>query len=545
MKKIKYEILVVLFFVLMRLPSLGHDNFTTDTWKWKSRSYDFGSGVFQLDFEKTLQKYHPGVTLMWIGTAGIKIYNLYYNLAFQTNPLDNKIQTVFELDSVQKFLTVLVIGVGLAYVFFALRHLFGLKYAVISAVVISFEPYYLGLTRVFHLEGLLSVFMLASVVWMYWYFDEGRKSRLIVSGVFAGLSMLTKTTALFLIPFFILMASAKYITEPGIVTGITGTLFKNLKFPLFLRKLLKNFLLWIISSAVVIFALWPALWVSPQEVYKALYRGVAVVGIEREHIQYYFGNLVEDPGPAFYWVVLFFKASPWLLLGLASFLFIYKKLTVEQKKFSLFLIAYSVIYIIAISLPTKKLDRYVMPSLISFALISSVFYQWLWDRVKIKALVKVVLPLFLLVCTSVPVHPDYLSYYNPLAGGLANGIKVLEPKWLIGEPQVVNYFKKIQSTKNYIKSYEGSIEGLIDANTVKNILVVAFPEKYYTQIWPFFREIGAWAVIEDLTAQANYAQYFVYPVWEDKSGDEDRYKLEYDGSVYLRGLEIFKVYKRV
>jgi len=126
-------------------------------------------------------------------------------------------------------------------------------------------------------------------------------------------------------------------------------------------------------------------------------------------------------------------------------------------------------------------------------------------------------------------------------GGLKKGIGVLEPKWLIGEGEIVDYFKNVQVEGSYQKSFDSSIEGLIKSHKIKNVLVVAFQEKYYTQIWPFLREIGAWAVIEDLSVQSQYAQYFVYPVWEDVSKQDTRFSLEYETSIYIRGTEVYRV----
>ena len=91
----KYELLVFVFFVLSRFPCLGHDIFNTDVWKWKSRIFDFGSGVFTMNFEQTLQRYHPGVTLMWLGTIAVKINSFYYKVILGTTPPDNNISTQF------------------------------------------------------------------------------------------------------------------------------------------------------------------------------------------------------------------------------------------------------------------------------------------------------------------------------------------------------------------------------------------------------------------------------------------------------------------
>ncbi len=138
-KKYKWELLLFLFFVVVRMPNLGHDTFNTDVWKWKSRTYDFSTGVFTLDFGKTLQKYHPGVTLMWIGTAGIKIFNFYHKIILGAPPADNLIQNVFALHTVQKVLVVLVLGVLMSLILYPLRKMFGEKYAMTAILLVGLE----------------------------------------------------------------------------------------------------------------------------------------------------------------------------------------------------------------------------------------------------------------------------------------------------------------------------------------------------------------------------------------------------------------------
>ena len=202
-KRFKYEILIFVLFVFSRSFDLGHDMFNTDVWKWKTRSYDFSTGVFALNFDQTIQKYHPGVTLMWLGTAGIKIFNLYNDVVLHVSP--DSIYAIFGLHTVQKFLVVMAIGVSISSIFYVLRSLFGNKYAFLSIFLISFEPFYIALTRTFHLEGLQSTFMLGAVVWFYYWFEKDKKNykRLFVASFFSALSFLTKTTALYLILFLV------------------------------------------------------------------------------------------------------------------------------------------------------------------------------------------------------------------------------------------------------------------------------------------------------------------------------------------------------
>ncbi len=546
------EILVFVFSVLIRIPSLGHDNFNTDVWRWKARSYDFGSGVFSGNFEATLQKYHPGVTLMWAGSAGAKITNLWASHKGISLTAGDDVGVIFHLDFVQKFLVVLTISLTTSFLFYALKKALNLRYAVLAVLLLSLEPFYLGLTRMFHLEGMVSTFMLASVVWMHYYFlDIKNKKRLIISGVFAGFALLTKTSALFLVPFYGL-SSFMY-------------LFRNGKYKLLLKerpvinfshffRLVKDFSVvffpWLLVSISVFFVFWPAMWVIPFKVIQTLYAGIADIGVEGDHIQFYFGELIEDPGPSFYFVVLGLRSSIYLLIGFIGALITRRKMSDNERSFFDFLFIFIFFYFIQLTLPTKKLDRYILPAFSVISLISSLFFIWILDRINLKKawnkFIAVLLFLIPAFYTNIYVHPDYLSYFNPMFGGLKTGVKVLEPKWLIGMEEIVNYFKKLSEEQGSAFSSGVSFEELVYkkfGKDLKTTMTVGFKEKYYTQIWPFFREFGAWAVIKELKPFADRTKYFVYPVWDDTSNSESGMELSYFDSISLRGITLYNVYK--
>lgn len=508
-KRNKIQILVFLIYVLSRLPNLGCDCFNTDVWKWKARSYDFGTGVFTLDFEKTIQKYHPGVTLMWIGSIAVKFNNLF--------PAQDTLQSIFQLHFIQKLLLTLVIGFCMSVIYRLLSKIIDSEYAFISVILLIFEPFFIGLTRVFHLEGLLSVFMLISILYLY-------LNNILFAGVFAGLSILTKTSALYLLPFFALAVFMR--TKSGKETFI-------------------RFLKFFGITLVTMFVLWPILWIKPIYVFSTLYRGISVIGIEREHVQYYFGKLVEDPGVSYYPVVLFLRSSLWLIAGLGG-LILGRKYVLKNKKHNNFigyLSIYSLFYVIELGIPSKKLDRYVLPALVPLVLISSFWVKAILQKVKKRYLKGVIFAAPILL-TAFYLHPDYLSYYNPISGGLRTGINILEPKWMIGEKQIISYFENIKKEEGYIDIYESdSMEELIQSNEVENVLTVGFPEKYYTQIWPFLRKINSWAVIKDLTPFAVHTKYFIYPVWADDSVQDDRLKLVFKDQIKIRGVPVYNVYK--
>jgi hypothetical protein len=281
------------------------------------------------------------------------------------------------------------------------------------------------------------------------------------------------------------------------------------------------------------------MWTYPLLALQTLYKGIFTVGVEGGHDQFYFGTYTQDPGWTFYLVVLALKSSAYVLMGLIGYLFVYKKLDEKKKKFAVYSLAFAALYLIFLTLPSKKLDRYLIPSILSFILVTSFFYE----RFKNYILLLLLIPaIFILV----RVHPDYFSYYNPLFGGLRTGINVIEPKWLIGEPEIINYFKNVIEQEKYVSFATGeSFENLIDTNKLDNKLTVAFDEKYYTQIWPFIKDIGGWAIIQDLTPQSKEAKYFVYPVWDDYGKKETRFKIQYIDTIKIRGVPAYNVYKQI
>ncbi len=529
LNQIKYELIVFTLFVLSRLPHLGHDNFNTDVWKWKARIYDFGSGVFSLNFEQTIQKYHPGVMLMWIGTAAVKVFNLYYEVILGRTPADNDVATIFQLDFVQKLFLVVAISLVLTSVFYVLRNLFGNLFAYIVVFLITVEPFYLALTRVVHLEGLMTSFMLASFIWFFYFLaDRTKTKRLILSEIFTGMAALTKTSSLFMLPFIGLVAFIYFDPRQGFVSA--------------LKQSLGIYWKWLLTVIISFIVLWPAMWTHAPLVFQTLWRGIFDIGVEGGHEQFYFGMYTEDPGWTYYLVVFVFRVSIQLLIGLIGYFFIFKKEDTQKRQFISYLLLFAITYLIFLSIPSKKLDRYIIPILIFLIPVASVFFETLTRKFNTS-----MIPVFIVMLAApLVVHPDYFSYYNPLTGGLRKGIHVIEPKWLVGEKEITDYFMIELEKGEYETFNQGeSLDAMIDKDAIKSKMIIGFDEKYYTQIWPFIREIGAWAIIQDITAQANVSKFFVYPVWDDAGAKENRFQLERVGTIRVRGVDVYNVYRRI
>ena len=175
--------------------------------------------------------------------------------------------------------------------------------------------------------------------------------------------------------------------------------------------------------------------------------------------------------------------------------------------------------------------------------VATIFIISIYEKVTLKKNVKTAVLIFPIVL-ALYIHPDYFSYYNPFFGGVRTGINIIEPKWMIGQKEIVEYFEKLVYEKQIPGDTEcPSFECIIKEKKNDQVLSIGFPEKYYTQIHPFIREINGWAIIKDLTPFAKHTKYFVYPIWEDDSHLEDRFKLNFIDTIKVRGVNVYNVYE--
>lgn len=510
-----WGVYLAIFFILIRLPYLGFSNFNTDSFKWKARIYDFGSGVFNLNLEQTVQKYHPGVTLLWVGTASVKVYNFTYSNILQKVPQDDSAEFLFSLNFYQILFLVLFLAFLILKSHQYLSEILGSVKSLLILSIVSLDPFFLSLTTTLHLDGLLNLLLLNTILTFYLYLDGKGYKYIYLSGIYFGLSLLTKTTALLILPILMIALIFRFINTKE-------------------YSHFSKFVYFILISSLTYFILWPGMWVDPIGTLTYVLKGVTV-GTD-DHSQIYFGNLVNDPGPFYYLIVCFIKTPIYISLGLLIAAYRQFGTTYKKYTFELFLFFSSILYLIEISIPSKKLDRYILTFIL---LISIAIISYTYDYSKKLAISYLVLNLFFVFYLKF----DFFSYYNPLAGGIANGIRWIEPKWVFGQQDISNYFAN-EIKKNNLDYFEPG-QNISKISNSNNKLVVALPEKYYTQLYPYFKLIGGWAVINEINPEAKKASYFVFPVWEDTSSEfVERYNLYYYEDIKIRDVAIFKVFKR-
>jgi len=434
---------------------------TADELKWTCRSINFRTALARGDLAGTFQVGHPGVITMWAGTLSLlgidpadwreaceetRISRL--AVAVGSQRLAELARFLFAARRPVAALTWLTTVV---MVLLAAR-VFGRHVAPFAALLVGFDPFYLGLSRVLHLDALVAGFMLVSLLALLTSVgtddkrpttkDERRTAQgqrpfvpgrwlFIVSGLAAGLAFLNKSPALFLGPFSVAVM---------VVFGLRN------RAPV--RAIVRDLTLWNLAAGLTCLALWPALWVNPISTVQAvLDKALGYAAEGHENLNFFLGQITNDPGPAFYLIAWAFRTTPLVWLGLAAALIapMVRPFRAHSALRSLAtLLLYAALFTLFMTTGAKKFDRYLIPAFLPLdvlaavglaqlvqALFTTVRRLWRWLVIAAVGVLQLGLVL--------PYAPYYLSFYNPLLGGPAGARQALLIGWGEGLDQAARY----------------------------------------------------------------------------------------------------------
>ena len=256
---------VVILIIAVGLPRLfERDRFITiDEPIWVRRSASFYSDLAQGDFANTFKKEHPGVTVMWAGSAGILSLQLFAPDADEiglspggdTITVQNQLYRLLDVLAAARFFMVLANTLAIVLAFIYARHLLGPLAAFVGFLLIAFDPFHVAHSRLLHLDALTSSFLLLAFLAFLSYLQRRRVSALLVSGVAVGLSGLTRSTAVFIVPAILSVAVLDAWTRRSGArrSGLLTVIWQSV-WPLLVLG---------VVAIAIIFALWPAMWVNP------------------------------------------------------------------------------------------------------------------------------------------------------------------------------------------------------------------------------------------------------------------------------------------
>jgi hypothetical protein len=402
--------------LLARVTDLGAFSWP-DELTWLERSSAFVTALERGDLAGTYQSDHPGVVPMWgFGTA---LY-LRARLTGDRTPLDALAAQNYEGDvpaqlATAALFTVICTSLTVVVAYWLLIPLMGRLGATLAGFLIALDPFYLSHSRIVHVDGLLTSFMLLATLSFLLYLRHPERRRyLFLSGIMGGLSLLTKTPAFFLLPLVGLALGGQWLL------GRLGRISRSS-----VARLALVLLIWLATVWGTFLALWPAAWTRPLYYTYRLFRA-SNWGVTVSHgFNFFLGRPIDDPGFAFYWVVFPFRLSPlvMILLPVGMVLMIVAWRRREDIRLPFVGLSFVFFFMVMVSLAAKKGDRYLLPVFPVADVVAAWTLVALWQvlrldrratRSKYAVLTAIVLLPSLLW---LPLRPYYGAYFNPLMGG--------------------------------------------------------------------------------------------------------------------------------
>jgi len=423
-------VLLTVMALIIRLQAL--DVFiTADELKWVGRSINFYRGLYTGHLDQTLQKGHPGVVTMWLGVPWMNVDPMQPWLEIFRNPSVSDMiaqvsaQTPAQLGAflfAARHGVAVLTSVAVGVAFLLLVRLFSRDVALIASTLMLFDPFYLAHSRFLHLDAIIASFLFLSVLSLLISLREEHRGFLIFSGVLSGLAMLNKSPAMISMPF-----AALVITWYGLARRRS------------FGWLLRTGLAWLVPTMLTYVLFWPAMWVQPGRTLSTVFT-TALFYASRPHANsnFFWGAPRPDPGPAFYPVALAFRLTPWTTLGgLLGLPWLVRR---HRQRDTLWVFgSFVLIYTAFMTLGQKKFDRYLLPVFPFVHTIATVGLlgagDWLLSHWRVArpqqslALASSALILILSAATVLPHAPYYLTYYNPLLGGVHAAVKTLLVGW--------------------------------------------------------------------------------------------------------------------
>lgn len=345
---------------------------------WSDRAYHFANAILEQDWATTYQRYHPGVSLMWLAGTGLQVLSriqggVTSNQLLGIEPARPGIMTQSVVAGVIPLALAIAFCIALTYPL--LSRLASRTIALVAAVFLVFDPFFIEFSKVIHPDALLSSLMIVSTLMLLVYLKERRIHWLVLSGVFTGLSLLTKTPAIYLLPYTALMVSAVIIWRQF----QEGRQKQGIDWRQVIWQVFRTLAIWVGIALAVFIVLWPAMWVEPIEVFNRLLYGIAFHQTLPHMNPIYFAGSVytEDPGAIFFLATILWKTTaitfPLVVLG---FIFAIFRFQSERAKVFWALGIYIFFFTIQMSLAEFKQMAYILPIFPALDILAAFGLVW-------------------------------------------------------------------------------------------------------------------------------------------------------------------------
>jgi 4-amino-4-deoxy-L-arabinose transferase-like glycosyltransferase len=452
---------------------------------WVKRSERFLSMLRTGDFGATVVSDHPGVTTVWLGTIGLGLHRALLDWGLiESTRLATKL-------AVLRLPVVLINSGGIVLGYGMLRRLLPAGTAALAALLWAVDPFILGYSGLLHVDALAMTFIILSLLAICCYRrNPAQQIFLILSGVFAGLAILSKSPSLLLGPVAALAIGST--DHPAAAHNPSARSW------LLSSQTLRRLVIWGAVCAATVFVCWPALWVDPLVVYRQIRRGVVTEGmLPHGGGNFFLGRSDPAPGLLFYPVALALRLTPWAMLGLFLLPLAWRrvKALAPARRDLVVLAAFLVLFVVVMSVFPKKFNRYLLLVFPVADILAAAGLTWVsealggWKRRCAIGMVGAVALAALL--NTIVFYPYYIAYFNQALGGPPAGAQALMIGWGEGLEQAAAWLNE-----------QPDITGVLIASTQPDPLQ------------PYMRAGAQVAILREpvLPAQTGYAVVYVRDV---------------------------------
>lgn len=295
----KFSIYLTIFLIAFIPRVLALDAYVApDEGKWIYRSAHFLQALLHGDLAQAtsvaatpdVEVLAPAVPTMWAGALGLAAKYAAADTSPSTS-LSDYLRTIpaktekipLSFYPWARFPTALLTSLAMPLFYFLLLQLMPSPTALLATLLITLDPFFLGLSRVIHHDALVAIFINLSLLTLL--LSRRRSSRLwlILSGIGGGLALSTKPTALYLVIFAGLFLAVENIAR-GAGRGARSILSRPQRsegrieggasrfIPCNIRAFVIDGAIWLGVALLTFIVIWPALWVAPLETLHALFQ---------------------------------------------------------------------------------------------------------------------------------------------------------------------------------------------------------------------------------------------------------------------------------
>lgn len=412
-------------------------------WPWADQ---FTLAVWQGNPAGTLtDSDYPGIPMFWGQTLFL---SLKYRLPALFPNTMIPVEELFRYRSLpflaeRRLVVGVLVTVQLVTAVWLARQLFGWRAALLSAILLGLDPFSLTEARVVRLEMVSAGFVCLSLLAYLLYRQSRLRRWALVSGIMAGLGVSGKTSAGLIVPYIWLLLLLDLLPHLSIShLRISNLQISNLQTPNLplsrLQSLITTGLLWAGGAIAAFWLIWPAMWVEPLAALEHLWRTGFAQAADRSvwgDKVFFWGQLWPgDPGPWFYPVALAFRTTPlawigvaaavaWLLLRIRPSPISHPPSPISQ------LLLFILVLLLELTFIVSKVDRFMLIFFPALNILAAVGLDILityasravqHGRRALHDYLPAGLALLVLVVQltqTIPAHPYYYTYWNPLLGG--------------------------------------------------------------------------------------------------------------------------------